>query len=626
MYFRASLFLSLSLLLAALPVGASSYRMATDSELLARADTVVVGRIMATENSLRAQRPMTEYSVEIERVMKGFVPASTIQLSVPGARGADDELSSWVVGAPTFSEGERTILFLSSAPNGSYRLADLILGAFREARLENTALALRDLSAANAVDDLTGDSDGAERSRSHLPRDWNRFISWIDASVQNRRVEPSYFVEQSPDGLEKLQQNFVVSHASQCGHDLRFPDFDNGGRLIFRVQAGGQPGIPGTNGLPSVQHAMNAWNGDPDSNVDIRNNGTTSNTTGATSSDLINTVIFDDPNDEISGSFSGSGTLATTTVWFTCNRTHNAHGSTWVDIVELDMVTQDGLDTNYFPGTRNPALAWEELLAHEFGHTIGISHSGDPSATMAANIHNDGRGASLKADDRDAVRFIYPAISSGNDIPEAPTNLTASAVSSTDILLNWQDNSDNETGFAIEQKVSGSFVGIGSVGVDATNATITGLTAGTFAEFRAKATGTNGDSTYSNSASATTLNAASVCVASSNTLCLQNNRFQVRATYKSNKASGNASGGEITPDTGFFTFQSPDNVELVVKVLNACKNFDRFWVFAAGLTDQEVRITVTDTNNGATKTYVNPLKTAFQPILDTDAFATCGGG
>ena len=37
----------------------------------------------------------------------------------------------------------------------------------------------------------------------------------------------------------------------------------------------------------------------------------------------------------------------------------------------------------------------------------------------------------------------------------------------------------------------------------------------------------------------------------------------------------------------------------------------------------EVLLTVADTQNGTVKTYRNPINTAFAPIQDTAAFATC---
>ncbi|MGH9399710.1 MAG: hypothetical protein ACRD00_05035, partial [Thermoanaerobaculia bacterium] len=78
-----------------------------------------------------------------------------------------------------------------------------------------------------------------------------------------------------------------------------------------------------------------------------------------------------------------------------------------------------------------------------------------------------------------------------------------------------------------------------------------------------------------------------------------------------------------TSDTGQFWFFSSSNVEIVVKVLNGCGVNTRYWVFAGGLTNVQVTLTVTDMSNSTMKTYINPLNTAFAPIQDTNAFATC---
>lgn len=79
----------------------------------------------------------------------------------------------------------------------------------------------------------------------------------------------------------------------------------------------------------------------------------------------------------------------------------------------------------------------------------------------------------------------------------------------------------------------------------------------------------------------------------------------------------------LTVDTGSFWFFDDSNLELMVKVLDGCAVNGRHWVFAAGLTDVEVELDVTDAWTGQTKTYRNPLGTPFAPIQDTAAFATC---
>jgi hypothetical protein len=72
--------------------------------------------------------------------------------------------------------------------------------------------------------------------------------------------------------------------------------------------------------------------------------------------------------------------------------------------------------------------------------------------------------------------------------------------------------------------------------------------------------------------------------------------------------------------SGHFWFFRPDNPELLVKVIDACELFDRWWFFAAGLTNVEVEIEVFGPGLFQPKVYTRPAGDAFEPILDTDAF------
>lgn len=116
----------------------------------------------------------------------------------------------------------------------------------------------------------------------------------------------------------------------------------------------------------------------------------------------------------------------------------------------------------------------------------------------------------------------------------------------------------------------------------------------------------------------------SQCTPSPTALCLGgNSRFKVEATFDTGTQHGQAQAVKLTPDTGYLWFFNESNVEAVVKVLDACTLNNRFWVFAGGLTNVNAVLTVTDTKTGTVKTYTNPQKTAFAPVQDTDAFATC---
>jgi hypothetical protein len=112
------------------------------------------------------------------------------------------------------------------------------------------------------------------------------------------------------------------------------------------------------------------------------------------------------------------------------------------------------------------------------------------------------------------------------------------------------------------------------------------------------------------------------CADGPQTLCLgAGDRFEVRTAWAT--APGGSGAGqrrELTVDTGFFWFFKETNVETMVKVLDGCGVNGRYWVFAAGLTNVEVVLTVRDAETGALRTYRNELDTPFQPVQDTAAF------
>ena len=107
-------------------------------------------------------------------------------------------------------------------------------------------------------------------------------------------------------------------------------------------------------------------------------------------------------------------------------------------------------------------------------------------------------------------------------------------------------------------------------------------------------------------------------------LCLNDGRFEVRANFTDpTGASDAARAVALTADTGYFWFFEQTNVEIVVKVLDGCGVNSNLWVFAGGLTDVGVTMTVTDTLTGSVQVYENELGAAFQPIRDTGAFSGC---
>ena len=108
--------------------------------------------------------------------------------------------------------------------------------------------------------------------------------------------------------------------------------------------------------------------------------------------------------------------------------------------------------------------------------------------------------------------FSLLAINVQAQVPQTPTNLTASSETSSRIRLRWQDQSDNETQFIIERAkdTDANFVPVDSVGTDTTEYLDINLTAQTTYFYRIKAANANGTSAYSNTIGASTVPVTSI--------------------------------------------------------------------------------------------------------------------
>ena len=90
-------------------------------------------------------------------------------------------------------------------------------------------------------------------------------------------------------------------------------------------------------------------------------------------------------------------------------------------------------------------------------------------------------------------------------LPNTPTNLIATAISTSQINLTWNDNSNNETQFRIERRIgSGAFVFLTNKPAGSTSHSDAGLTPNTTYTYRVRAENNVGNSGFSNEATAAT--------------------------------------------------------------------------------------------------------------------------
>ncbi len=118
---------------------------------------------------------------------------------------------------------------------------------------------------------------------------------------------------------------------------------------------------------------------------------------------------------------------------------------------------------------------------------------------------------------------------------------------------------------------------------------------------------------------------AGTCVADDQTRCLQDSRFAVEMDWWT--GDGRSGPGRVvhhgTNDSGlfYFFFESGDNWEVLIKVLDGCSVNGHAWVYGASATTLGYRIRVTDTVTGTFREYLNENGRRADAITDNEAFA-----
>jgi hypothetical protein len=218
----------------------------------------------------------------------------------------------------------------------------------------------------------------------------------------------------------------------------------------------------------------------------------------------------------------------------------------------VNLTWTDGTPTNY----ADP-VSWGDFRS-EIGYRIEravLDPNGQPGAytVIETALANTTTYTDLTSNPANSYNYRVVAFNAAGDSPSnivqvlgaapaAPTNLAATAASTTRVNLTWTDNSNNETSFTI-QRCTGvgcsNFTTIGGVGANLTAYSDLTVAANTTYSYRVAAFNGAGSSQFSNVSTVTTPNVAGPAAPSNLTAALLSNPTRIRLTWRDNSNNEN---------------------------------------------------------------------------------------
>jgi hypothetical protein len=391
---------------AAADARATTVVVPSDEELFAASRAVVEGRVaeIRSRRSDGGREISTYVSNDVSGVFAGDATAGRIVLKQMGGRVGDE--FSMVYGSPEFAVGERVVLFLNTDDDGAWHTAFMFLGKYSVVASGGRDYVVRGRGGAGV---RAFAADGGEATDA---APYDAFVSALGrraaAAPKRAALPPATAVPfELASPVSAADETFTTNFTLMPDH-ARWFEPDDGLPVNYEINF--TPFLP-DGGAGAVTDALAAWSGVP--GCSLRLVLATDTQTCGIARDGENTVSFDDCRGQIDGGGCfGVIALGGASGWLNQHRTVN--GVDFIRITDADVVLNNGQETCLL-GHR---LTLREILTHELGHSIGLGHSSehgpepDPrlaEATMYYQLHEDDRGATLKPDDMDGVRFIYPA-------------------------------------------------------------------------------------------------------------------------------------------------------------------------------------------------------------------------
>lgn len=384
-----------------IPGAATTLVYDNDQELARQSEAVLVGRVVSVtpEYVSDVHGVQTKVRLAVDATVAGKAQGKVVEVVERG--GQLPGLEEKVFGVPEYRVGERVLLFVQRDRKRNLRTTALALGKYRvEATSSGNWVARREFHGAAVLHPRSRQFDAD-------PRPTERPLADVIAEAQAvfaARGEPtSELTLPAPGDDGEVEFSAPFSLLGQS----RWFAADSGLPVAFWVDQRGLAALGPAASETAIANAMAAWNNVPGSMLRLEPSGSIEpqRFDGCNGP---NRIVFDDPYGEISNPTNCSGVLALGG-YCAGTATMVRNGTRFSEITVGKIVFADGWDA---------CGVWtqcniEEVATHELGHTIGLGHSADRTATMAAVAHFDGRCAALTSDDVSGAAFLY-----GTEVPD----------------------------------------------------------------------------------------------------------------------------------------------------------------------------------------------------------------
>ncbi|HNC58766.1 MAG TPA: matrixin family metalloprotease [Leptospiraceae bacterium] len=395
--FKYFTFNLLTIILSTIFVFATTAIVPTQEQLIVGSRIILRGTVLS--NIVRRDDPtlttFTYTTLKVSTTYKGTVPEEIV-IKEPG--GILNNFGSVIFGTPEFSVGEDVVLFLDSWPDGSLRVHQWFLGKFTISGDK-----ISKSSGGNKVHILNSEAlntnpENFSYFENNLKRNISKF-RWESAKHELKFYSSQ--INFKPQELNTSISNFTFLNPN---FPMRWFEPDTNQSVVFKVNP---TGMPNGFSITNLNSSFAAWSTVQGSSLRVINGGNTSGC-GLLTLDGENTVSFNncDNYNPFSPPAGGcSGILAAAgIIQYNPTQTKVVNAITFYRAVEANL-SFNPYASCYFNNICNV----QEVASHELGHTLGFGHSLDDDATMRAYAHFDGRCFSIKPDDQNGARFIYPA-------------------------------------------------------------------------------------------------------------------------------------------------------------------------------------------------------------------------